>query len=177
MPPRKKTTTEVAPQIDKLAWINDQIKQYQEENTLLDQIIAKGPQIKTTATGYPALIFETCSCGTYADRRQGHADSCTVEAVTDPSPIVAAMKEKRLNRAQVADLLSLRDQLAVPKDETAEVASALEYLAQLASDCDQLRAENASLRAQVAAMDGATPAELVLRDAYRAVDGMNHAGG
>jgi hypothetical protein len=160
--PRKKVTAEVAPVIDKLQWLNEQIAQYHSENILLDQIIEKGPQIKSTATGFPSLDFQTCTCGSFHDRRTGHADNCEVQAVTDPVPIVGALAEKRRNRAQVAELLKLRDAIQPGTDETPEIAEALAYLAQLAADNQRLTAEVEQLRAQLAALDQAEPAELVL---------------
>lgn len=140
---------EVAPQLDKLKWIEDQLRQALDEDKRLDEIIAKGPQIKTTATGYPALIFETCSCKKYADRRKDHSDDCTVEAVTDPSPIVAAMKEKRLNRGQVATLLSLREELTQPVDQSEDMQNLLSWIKEMSSDVQRLTEENEALKARL----------------------------
>jgi hypothetical protein len=157
----------VAKQIDKLAWINDQIKKYQAETILLDEIIAKGAQIKSTATGFPSLDYRTCSCGTYADRRAGHSESCTIEAVTDPMPIVAAMKESRLAAAQIAELLSLRDELSRPADESEAIESATSWINSVAAENQRLLATVAELRDQVRALEGSAPVEVVTSAAER----------
>jgi hypothetical protein len=146
--PRK--TKAVAEQLDKLAWIEDQLRQALDEDRRLDEIISKGVQYKTTATGYPALIFETCSCKTYADRRKDHAEDCTVEAVTDPAPIVAAMREKRLNRGQVADLLRLRDEMA-PPDYSADVREGMEFFETVAARNTVLEQRVKELESRLAA--------------------------
>ena len=171
-------TIAVKPSENTNEWVDDQINQYHQENIILDEIISKGPQYKTTATGYPALIFETCDCGSFGDRRSQHSAICGIQAVTDATPVVAALKEKRLNRGQIANLLSLKTE--VVQVDTTQLDAIVAGYEDKCRQISDLTAERDDLRRQLALVNNAEIADVVIPSPFisdpPAFGSYNHRG-
>ena len=83
---------------DPTAYVAAQVAKYQQRNRVLQEIVSKGDRIRATATGFEQVDNRKCTCKTYGARRKDHAEECAVEIVTDPGPVIAALKEIRAQR-------------------------------------------------------------------------------
>ena len=155
----RKTVDKTVQFDDPNAYIAGQIQKYQQRNRVLQDIVAKGDRIRATATGQEMVDNRTCTCGSYGTRKKDHAEECAVEIVTDPTPVIAAIKEMRLNDTY---LDGLRSQVTAPP-ESAEIAAAFEWVEQLVADLATARADLADAHTQLAAYESGriTDAELV----------------
>ena len=125
-------------------------------------IVDAGPRVRATATGAAMVDFRTCTCGSYADKRKDHHPDCQVEVVLDPTPVIAAIKEMRLNDGHLSQL---REQ-AIPPDQSADVEMAFEYVKNLHVRNEELSAvnrvltlDNSDLRQRVAELAAELAAE------------------
>jgi hypothetical protein len=145
---------------DPNAYIAAQVEKYQARNRVLQDIVSKGDRIRATATGFEQVDNRKCTCKSYGARRKDHAEECAVEIVTDPTPVIAALKEIRLNDTY---LDGLRKQVIAP-DQSADITEAMTYLQDLHTANESLRAECAALRRQLDASYAemrAVPADVV----------------
>ena len=140
----------------KANWLNDQIKKYRQRNAVLETIISAGAPVRSTAIGRVMWDVRTCTCPVKAKVNVDHDDGCTVQPVLDSGPIIAATRELRLNDADIASLLSLKEETAEPAD-TSQLDMFVSQYEVMASENHELRLENERLRCEIAAVTGIYP--------------------
>ena len=143
----------MAKQQTKSAWLNDQIRKYRQRNAVLETIISAGPPIKTTSIGRTQWDPRTCTCGVKGRTDKDHDPDCAVEPVVDSAPLIAATRELRLNDAEIASLLSLKEEQLGPAD-TSQWDAILEQYEHMREEVARVNKENDHLRVQLASVTG-----------------------
>lgn len=129
-------------------YILGQVKKYTARRAVLEEIIKRGEPIKTTSIGRTQWDPRTCNCGVKSRTDRDHAEDCTVEPVTDSSPIVAAMREVRLNDQYLDQLMARIEK----PNEDEEMRNAIAYVNQVIAERDAAIAERDRAHVQITQM-------------------------
>lgn len=127
--------------MSRVSGLDKQVKKCRDRNAVLNEIVNAGPVIRSTSIGRVMYDPRTCTCTVKGRTDRDHAEDCTVEPVVDSGPVVAALRELRLNQAF---LLSLEeDNTVVDTSQLDEIVSKYEgmwhQITALTSERDELR--------------------------------------
>lgn len=128
--------------------LDKQVKKAQQRNVVLEEIIKAGAVIRSTSIGRVMYDPRTCTCTVKGRTDRDHAEDCAVEPVVDSGPVVAALRELRLNQAFLLSLEESNVQV-----DTSQLDMIVERYEAQWETIAALTAENNDLRAQLAALN------------------------